>query len=286
MPCPGIGPCEVWDLDLSCCLTPSGSVPNPCILEGQPVPQDVIDSAKLAASQFLWKVTGMQFGCCQVTIQPCKDCGGDCPGLSGGSYDGFWGYPWYPVHTEAGWTNITCPCEDSCLCGSCAMELPYPVCSVDEVVIGGIVLPPDAYRVDDFHRLVLTPSVTGDTPDSNCWKGCDNSIKVTYGQPVPELVRIAAQEFACQLIKSCQGAPCQLPQRVQSISRQGVSVSFLDPQDFLDKGRTGIYLVDIAIKAYNPNLLMRRPTVYSPDYANKWRVETWKPGDPIGPNCT
>lgn len=286
MACPGEGPCAPWDLDLSCCLV-TGRLPDPCLGDGTPIDQSIIDTAVLAASQFLWRRTGMQFGCCTVTINPCMDCSETCAGLDSGTYDGFWGFPWYPLHLANGdWTNVKCPCTDACVCGRCELRLPYSVCSVDEVVINGNIIPPEAYRVDDFSKIVLLdngPAVSG---TADCWKGCDNSITLTYGRPVPELVRLAAAEFACQLIKRCVGKPCDLPQRVQSISRQGVSATFLDPMEFMGQGFTGIFLVDLAIKTYNPKGLYKKAAVYSPDSIGKWRVTTWKPGDDIGPGCT
>lgn len=284
MSCPGEGPCQVYDLDLRCCLV-SGGFADPCLGDGTPIDQSIIDSSILAASQFLWAATGRQFSCCTVTIHPCIDCSDNCPGLSSGSWGGFWGYPWYPVHLANGdWTNVSCPCDDSCVCGRCELRLPYPVCSINEIIMNGVIIPPESYRVDDFVKVVLLDN----SPEaaSGCWKGCDNSITLTYGKPVPELVRLAANEFACQLIKKCVGRPCELPQRIQSLSRQGMNATFLDPMEFLREGMTGIFLVDLAIKTYNPHRLYKKPSVASPDSIGKWRVTTWQSGDPPVSGCT
>lgn len=292
MPCPGIGPCQVYDLTplLDCCLI-SGGIPDPCLPDGTPVAQSIINSSILAASQFLWAVTGRQFGCCQVDIRPCRTCPKDgcCPEVGFG-YG--YGYPWYPVHLSDGtWINVTCPCpsgECSCI-ELCEIPLPYPVCSVDQILIDGVVVNPTTYRVDDFYKLVRLGTA--------CWPTCNDLTKpptqvgtwqvtVTYGRPVPELVRRAAAEFACELIKYCVGRPCILPRNVTAVTRQGITEVFPDPHQFLRDGYTGLFLTDLAIKTYNPNRLMQRAAVYSPDYANKWRVATWEPGDSIGPNCS
>lgn len=283
MPCPGVGPCAVWDLDLSCCLTPSGTMPDPCLLEGQPVPQETINNAKLAASQLVWALTGRQFGCCSVSIRPCrKKCQESCciPGITDS------GYPWYPVHQLDGtWTNVTCDCKDECSCNSlCEILLPDPVCYVEEVVIDGVIIDSSTYRVDEFRRLVRL--------GIECWPECNDltkpdtevgtwSVTLTYGRPPPQLVLLAAAEMACEIIKNCSGKACRLPQRVSSVTRQGISVSFLDDMAFLDKGLTGLYFVDLAARTWNPNQLMRRPTVYSPDSVNQWRVTTWTDSDPV-----
>lgn len=284
MACPGVGPCEPWDLDLSCCLV-SGGFPDPCLADGgQQVPQSIIDSSILAASQFLWAWTGRQFGCCQVTLSLCPT----CPSGSGCCIPGFnsepgYGFPWYPAHLADGtWINVSCDSCNACACDRCIVPLPYPTCSVDEVFIDGVILDPNSYSVYNFKELAYSSPVSG----VNCETKCGDTVTLTYGRPVPEPVRLAAAAFACQLIRACVGAPCQLPQRLTSLSRQGVSMSFLDPMDFIDKGKTGIYLVDLAIKTYNPNMLMQRARVYSPDTIGKWKVETWSPGDPTGPQCT
>lgn len=292
MSCPGTGPCAVWDLDLSCCLTPSGAFPDPCLLEGQPVPQSIIDNAKLAASQLLWAITGRTFGCCSITVRPCrKKCVEVCciPGITD------LGYPWMPVHQADGsWINVTCPCPDECSCVSlCEILLPDPICSIDQVKIDGAIVDPSTYRVDDFRKLVRLSNAD---PASGCWPECNDltksdseigtwSVSLTYGREIPALVRLAAEEMACELIKNCMGGPCRLPQRVSSVTRQGISVSFLDDMQFLSQGLTGLYLVDLAARTYNPHRLARRPNVSSPDSLNKWRVETWKNGDPIS-GCT
>ena len=284
MPCPGTGPCSVWPLDLGCCLTPSGTMPDPCLLDGQPVPETIIDSAKLAASQLLWAMTGRQFGCCTVSIRPCrKSCEEACciPGLTDSGY-----YPWMPVHQADGtWTNVTCDCRDQCSCTSLSeVNLPDPVCYIDEVRIDGIIIDSDTYKVDEFRKLVRLGALTW--PTCNDLTKADTeegtwSITVTYGRPVPELVLLGANEMACEIIKSCTGKACRLPQRISSVTRQGISVSFLDDMGFLDKGLTGLYFVDLAASTYNPKRLARRPAIYSPDSANQWRVTTWQNSDPV-----
>jgi hypothetical protein len=275
MACPGTGPCLPWELDLACCLSPSGILPDPCLLNGDPVPQPVIDNAVLAASQLLWAMTGRQFGICTATIRPCrKKCQDVCCVWNGG-------FPWVPVMLADGsWTNVACDCAgDSCSCTKLSeVNLPYPVCSVDEVLINGVIVDPLTYRVDNFRKLVRL--------GADVWPECNDltkadtedgtwSVTVSYGKEVPALVLLGANEMACEIIKSCVGGPCKLPQRIQSITRQQMSVSFLDDMAFLDKGLTGMYFVDLAARTYNPNRLFRRPAVASPDSLNQWRVTTW-----------
>lgn len=289
MPCPGVGPCQVYELDLGCCLV-SGSIPDPCLTDGTPVAQATIDSSILAASQMLWGLTGRQFGCCTVSIRPCRACRDECC-VPGTGWGGISGYPWYPVHQADGtWTNVSCPCQDECSCVNlCEIPLPSPVCSVDEVLIDGVEVDSATYRVDEFRKLVRL--------GADCWPTCNDLTKptteegtwevtVTYGRPVPELVKRAASEFACELIKDCVNRPCKLPRNVTAVTRQGITEVFPDPYQFLTNGYTGLFLTDLAIRTYNPNRLMRSPLVYSPDVGNKWRRTTWVDGDDTGPGCT
>lgn len=50
--------------------------------------------------------------------------------------------------------------------------------------------------------------------------------------------------LAEQLLRSFTGDSCQLPERVTSITRQGVSWTMIDTMDFLDKGLTGMARID------------------------------------------
>lgn len=77
--------------------------------------------------------------------------------------------------------------------------------------------------------------------------GCGNTmIRVEYeiGANFPPGTASLIAWLANELVKSATGKPCALPDRVTSISRQGVSWTMLDPMDFLDKGLTGIGRVD------------------------------------------
>src|SRR6266498_1559170 len=283
MSCPKTGPCLPFIDVLSLCCVVSGGFPDPCLVEGQPIDPQKIEDALQAASELMWSATGRKFGLCEITIRPCKKTCNPCPdsgydffGINGFGWGGF---PWTP-HFERGiWTNVVCgQCPGECGCTKlCQIELPYPVCTVDEVKLDGVVVNPDEYRVDEFKYLVSTPAVSG-----TCWPTCQDleledtepgtfSVTVTYGREVPQLIKLATAELACQLLKACVGAPCQLPQRISSFTRQGISVGFLDTMSFLEAGRTGIYIVDLAINTFNPRRLQKNASVFSIDNEPKWR---------------
>lgn len=280
--CPGTGPCSPWDATLAC-LDDTGDLADSCI-DGITVPPVVLASSVLSASQVTWALTGRQFSTCDVTIRPCRRSQmndwplfNDWTGWGGwpGAWPG-WSGPW-PVMIDGAWFNLGCGCGSSCSCRSiCEVALPYPVCDVNEVVIDGVVLDPTAYRVDNFRMLVRT--------DGECWPICQNmalddsqvgtwSVSLTYGKEPPQLALDAAGELACELMKARLGQTCRLPQRMSSLTRQGITMSFLDPMTFFKDGRTGLYMMDLAIRTFNPKMLARAPGVFSPDVAG-WRVTT------------
>lgn len=87
------------------------------------------------------------------------------------------------------------------------------------------------------------------------------TVDYTYGSPPSSDMQRAINQFAQQLAWADAGLSCSLPERVTNVTRQGVSYTLLDPQDFLDNGRTGLYFVDLVIKAYQA----RKVSVYSPE---------------------
>jgi hypothetical protein len=108
--------------------------------------------------------------------------------------------------------------------------------------------------------------------------GSENTWSVTYqqGKPVPVGGQIAAGLLACELAKAaCGDKSCGLPQRVQSITRQGVTVAVLDAFDDIDTGHTGIWLIDSWVASVTKR--PRRWRVLSPDRRQPTvgRVQTW-----------
>jgi hypothetical protein len=77
---------------------------------------------------------------------------------------------------------------------------------------------------------------------------------------------MAARTLAMEFCKLWNGDDdCALPQRVTSISRQGVSYTLLDSQDFIEEMRTGLYAVDLFLKTVNPDKARAKSRVFSPD---------------------
>lgn len=227
------GVCEPWATEADLC--------SPCddYALDAPLLADAID----AASNILYRLSGGRFpGVCADEVRPYGQCGCGCRGRCSGLHE---------VNLGA-----------------------FPVVAVSEVKIDGDILPSNHYRIDDNRYLVRLP-VDDRNPGWPCCQRLDLadteldtfSVSFTWGIAPPIEGVQAAAKLACELVKSCQPellGKCQLPKRVQSISRQGISMTLLDPFDFLEKGKTGIYEIDLFLAAY-PGGARTAPGVFSPD---------------------
>lgn len=201
----------------------------------------------------------------------------------GGSWDsyvlgGWWQYGTYPrpLFFNGVWYNLTC--GSGCADGNCSCSyvsetmLPEPVVSVDQVKVDGVVLAPTAYRLDDYRKLVRT--------DGSQWPLCNDlnladtqvgtwSVQVTFGEPVPTLGQLAVGELATQLAKIIDcNEDCELPQPVQQLVRQGVTMNFLDPNKVFADGKVGLYLCDLFVSTVNPHSLISRSEIFDIDGSN------------------
>lgn len=135
-------------------------------------------------------------------------------------------------------------------------------------VNGGIVSPDSYYMVD--HSTLQFAEGALIVP-------ADIEVTYSYGANPPTLGKMAARRVAIEFVKLWEGdEDCALPQRVTSVTRQGVTYTVLDSQDFLEEMRLGIYEVDLFLKTVNPNRAQKRAKVFSPDIP-KARRYTPKP---------
>lgn len=257
-----VGPCN-WEL--AHCGEPSSGAPECSALGGLSTQMrtTVID----AAVGYLWNFSGRRFGSCPLTVRPCRE---EC--ATGSTYRGpresYSTLPWYgsfgggtlnPALLAGEWFNLGCgSCRDRCSCSEVAqVDLPGPVAAISEVRLDGAILASSAYRVDNDRFLVRT--------DGGRWPTCQNmsanpmldsdtfSVAYELGVSVPAGGQLAAGVLACELAKAaCGDSGCQLPKRVQTITRQGVTMSFLDSFDSLfSRGATGLWAVDSWLASVN-----------------------------------
>jgi len=122
----------------------------------------------------------------------------------------------------------------------------------------GKILDPSSYYLVDHSTI----HIVAGTP----WTPCNTEITYEYGAAVPMAGKMAAKTLATEFAKLWAGdEECALPQRVTSVSRQGVSYTILDNQEFIDELRTGLYAVDLFLKTVNPDNARRKSKVFSPD---------------------
>lgn len=230
------------------------------------------------AVELLWAWSGRKYGTCAVSVRPCRETCTERPPT-------FWGSSgisevhgqvggWTPALIQGQWYNLRCGVcpSNRCSCSqdlSRSIELPGPVAGITEIWVDGVLLPDTAYTVRSGVLLRL---------DGGTWPMCNDDFtnprevdsgawEVVYkrGYPVPPGGQLAAYTLACELAKArCDDNTCQLPRRLQTVSRQGVTVGILDSFEGLDDGRTGIWEIDswLSSVSYKPT---SPPQVFSPD---------------------
>jgi hypothetical protein len=195
-------------------------------------------------TRILWSATGKRYGLCETTLRPCRrNCGS------------FWGGLPFPTRISGDWVNIPCgSCVGACGCNVLSEFIAENVESVVAVKVDGVDLgPAETVAVYDRRRLVRV--------DGDWWPTCQDlaatddetgtwSVTVEQGEPVPEGGGFVGGILLCELAKACTSDPeCRLPQRIQTITRQGVTVGFQDKFENLSDLRTGLFEVDLWIEA-------------------------------------
>lgn len=197
-----------------------------------------VDLVADAAADLMFALSGYQFGSATETVRPfgaIETCGHAA--AVGDAYSFAW-------TSHSAWSRVAaCGCA-----GPSYLRLVGPVSAVGSVTIDGEALEPDAYVLYDGQWLVRVEGVwpccqdlTKPSTEDGTW-----AISYTHGVPVPAAGQIAAQVLGCELAKAAAGSrDCALMGRVQSVTRDGVSAVVVDSQDFLQRGHTGIAVVDL-----------------------------------------
>lgn len=204
------------------------------------------------AGQYLWMWTGRRFGTCTVTLRPCQTSVYTPPSTfeGRGPFTTFARTGYVPAIIDGAYYAIACTtCGTGCLCESTkSLTLPGPINAVTEVKVDGVALASTAYRVDNGKYLVRLDGEAWPTrQDMTLATDQADTFEITYerGFGVPYGGQVAAAILTQELVRAATDDPeCALPKRVQSITRQGVTVAVLDAFDDVDTGRTGIWLID------------------------------------------
>jgi hypothetical protein len=249
-----------------------------------------VTTACAAASSWLWRATGRQFGgiVAGEVVRPVSrwhSVAPRGPHTNDPSYTttfdpsfftsrtGQYGWPTSQGRQEWAWEMML---------GN------YPVVSVDEIVIDGSVFPAinsvvggplfglPNYRLDDSRWVTRCdggawpwwqdwrlPSAANVAPgqQQGTWQ-----ITYTWGIAPPQDGVYAAAVLSGELLLAVTDAPqARLNPRIQSMARQGESMLLVDPQMLLQGQRWGLREIDMFVEAINPNKLMQPTLVVSPD---------------------
>lgn len=231
------------------------------------------------ATQILHALSGRRFGVCDVTVRPCMRCVAQTYRTYGVWQDSgssaAVGPTWIPyIGVDGQWRNCGCSSSSCCDCEpSCQVWLPGPVASVSQVLVNNVVVPAANYRVDvandgNFWLVGENGQCWPETQDfDEPASGAVNTFVVMYGRGtvLPEAGQIAAGRLACEYAKMCAGQPCALTPNATTITRDGVTYQILSTDDVIRANQTGVFDVDLWIRAVNPHGLSQRPRVWSPD---------------------
>lgn len=230
------------------------------------LPPEQWEMVQAWAVDFLWRATGKMFGLCETTFRPCRR---NCDGSVGLGLGAWISAPWLPVRFNNEWINLRCgSCVGECGCSTIS-EIRLPdVHAVTGIRINGVNLEPSGtVAVYNRNRIVRI--------DGDEWPACQNlaqvdgegswSVTVQQGLPVPPGGAIVAGLLACEFAKACTGSDgCRLPERIQTITRNGVTIGFQDSFDQLTSLTTGIFEIDAFIHSAR-SARFGRPSVRSVD---------------------
>jgi hypothetical protein len=141
----------------------------------------------------------------------------------------------------------TCRCRATCCCEPKeAVRLPgrYPALEVSSVIVDGVLLDPSAYIL--LNGRWLTRIDGGRWPRCNDVTDADSfEVEWVFGRAVTPGGRNAASKLVAEMGAACSNLDCQIPQRVTTIQREGVTYTIIDSFNMLTEGRTGVYEVDL-----------------------------------------
>lgn len=167
----------------------------------------------------------------------------------------------------------TCGCDFT---SDVCFPMLRPIQSVQRVLVDGVEIDPNLYELTNDGKLrYLTNGPPNYEP--NFWPRCQYlerpssavgtfEVDLTVGFPLPRIAKRSVCAYASQFIRRDLSLDHMLDVRTKNVNRAGFSIDVVSPEDLIDKeGRTGIYLVDSFLAAYNPKKLLSPSFVFSPD---------------------
>lgn len=245
--------------------------------------------AEARAWYVLAALTAWRIGVCPVLVRPVAACCAPAGSwlaapVGGGAHTSalpirtIGGLNMTPYVTGGEWVNA-CGCGVG-ICGHANMRdlyLPGPVGDIEWVNIGGEIIDPSRYRVDDGNRLIALDDelVWPGNQDMYGNVGDPDTFAISYyqGAAPDDIISSAAGHLAIEFYKSAtKDANCRLPRRVEEVSRRGTTYKI--DQGLFSDGLTRIPEVDAVILILNPNKQKQRSRIVVPGNPAP-RRQTW-----------
>lgn len=100
-----------------------------------------------------------------------------------------------------------------------------------------------------------------------------NGTQITYSHGLLPTIggMRACIALTIELGKMWTGGKCNLPKRIESITREGITIGLVSS---LQGWRTGLWDIDAWLASTNPHMLTKRPSAWSPDVPYGRRITT------------
>lgn len=146
-----------------------------------------------------------------------------------------------------------------------------PAHEVFSVHYGETLLDPSEYIL--FNKRFLKLS------NGAIWNyACDQrgiTVDYSYGMMPPSAGKLAASTLANELLillgENSNASHCRIPERVTSVTREGLSIDMVNPMEFMDEGKTGIWEIDLFIRTANPSRAKKQPRLLSASDPRRYR---------------
>lgn len=286
---PRTGPCSPWITGEDVAALPRVATRVSELQPGLSVvdPASICAEAAVAASEILFVRSGRVYtgSCGPVTIRPVAR-PTDMDERTWLGSGGAWGYSsswgscnYYGLGAGGVVSHFGCSNPPEIELGT------YPVTSIIQVLIDGVLIPPDEYELRDYRTLVrMRPTPSYVPTERYGWPTCQIqdlpdsqqgtfSVTFDFGQDPGSGGRMAAKALAQAFALAHLGVSDAFPQRITKIERQGISAAVTDVIDILAKGALGIYEVDAWLASVNPQSQRTQSSVWSPDIGRPRRQQ-------------
>lgn len=224
------------------------------------------------ATDLLYTLSGRQFRWGRSVVRPTALNSGWqyqnqlYPYSSMSGYGSAWGFAagWAWTAIGMGWWQYG---QDSSEC-----VLQGIVQKINQVMVDGAVLDPSLYTVYDDRRLVRLIDPQGQSSGAWPWEqnlglplteGGTWMVDYEWGQHPPASGEMAAMELTIEMAKAFGGDDkTRFNPRILSVSTEGVSMQTGDALQYIVQSLTGLPLVDVFLKAYNPDGERRQQSAF------------------------